>query len=78
MILEAAPLKQGTGKELRHLYDTVQQHLRALKAMDYEPFITSKARHKHHVRMAKTQPRFDRRTPLPETPSVREHPCSSL
>ena len=44
MILETAPLKEGTGRELRRLYDTVQQHLRALKAMDYEPsgpFITS-------------------------------------
>ena len=44
MILEAASLKEGTGKELRRLHDTVQQHLRALKAMDYEPsspFITS-------------------------------------
>ena len=44
MILEATPLKDGTGKELRRLHDVVQQHLRALKAMDYEPsgpFITS-------------------------------------
>ena len=44
MILEAPPLKDGSGKELRHLHDTVQQHLRALKAMEYEPsgsFITS-------------------------------------
>ena len=44
MILEAPSLKEGTGKELRRLHDTVQQHLRALKAMDYEPsgpFITS-------------------------------------
>ena len=44
MILEAIPLKDGTGKELRRLHDVVQQHLRALKAMDYEPagpFITS-------------------------------------
>ena len=44
MILEAASLKEGTGKELRRLHDTVQQHLQALKAMDYEPsgpFITS-------------------------------------
>ena len=44
MILEAPALKEGTGKELRRLHDTVQQHLRALKAMDYEPsgpFITS-------------------------------------
>ena len=44
MILDAAALKEGTGKELRHLHDAVQQHLRALKAMDYEPsgpFITS-------------------------------------
>ena len=44
MILETPSLKEGTGRELRHLHDTVQQHLRALKAMDYEPsgpFITS-------------------------------------
>ena len=43
MILEA-PTLEGTGKELRRLHDTVQQHLRALKAMDYEPpvpFVTS-------------------------------------
>ena len=44
LILEAPALKEGTGKELRHPHDTVQQHLRALKAMDYEPsgpFVTS-------------------------------------
>ena len=44
MILEPPPLREGNGKELRRLHDTVQQHLRALKAMDYEPsgpFITS-------------------------------------
>lgn len=44
LILEAPALKEGTGKELRRLHDTVQQHLRALKAMDYEPpgsFVTS-------------------------------------
>ena len=43
-ILETANLKEGTGKELRRLHDTVQQHLRALASMDYEPsgpFITS-------------------------------------
>ena len=34
MILDAAAPKDGTGKELRKLHDTVQ-HLRALKAMDY-------------------------------------------
>ena len=38
MIVEATALKDGTGKELRRLHDTMQQHLRALKAMDYEPF----------------------------------------
>ena len=44
MIMEAPPLKEGSGKEIRRLHDTVLQHLRALKAMDYEPsgpFITS-------------------------------------
>ena len=44
MILEAPSLKDGTGKELRRLHDTVQQHLRALKAMGQEPssaFVTS-------------------------------------
>ena len=43
-ILEATPLKDGTGKELRKLHDTVQQHLRALKSMGHDPsgpFITS-------------------------------------
>ena len=44
MILEAPALKDGSGKELRNLHDTVQQHVRALKSMGYEPsgpFITS-------------------------------------
>lgn len=43
-ICEVSPLKEGTGKELRRLHDVFQQHLRALKSMDYEPsgsFITS-------------------------------------
>ena len=43
-ILEVAPLKNGTGRELRKLHDTVQQHLPALKSMGYEPsdpFVTS-------------------------------------
>ena len=33
VILEAPPLREGNGKELRRLHDTVQQHLRAVKAM---------------------------------------------
>ena len=44
MISESPTLKDGSGKELRRLHDTIQQHLRALKAMGYElpgPFITS-------------------------------------
>ena len=44
LILKAPSLKDGTGHELCRLHDTVQQHLRALKAMAYEPsgpFITS-------------------------------------
>ena len=44
MITEAKPIKDGGGQELRRLHDTLQQHLRALKAMGYEPpgqFITS-------------------------------------
>ena len=44
MILDVPSLKEGSGKELRRLHDTVQQHLRALKAMDYQapgPFVTS-------------------------------------
>ena len=43
-ILNTPSLKEGSRRELRHLHDTIQQHLRALKAMDYEPsspFITS-------------------------------------
>ena len=44
MIMDAPPLKDGNGKELRRLHDLVLQHLPALKAMDYDPsgpFITS-------------------------------------
>ena len=44
LILEAPPLKEGTGKELRCLHDIVTQHLRASKSMEYDPsrhFITS-------------------------------------
>ena len=43
-ILEAPSLKDGDGRELRRLHDVVNQHLRALRSMDYEPsgpFITS-------------------------------------
>ena len=43
-IIEISSLKEGSGKELRYLHDTAQQHLRALKAMGQEPsgpFITS-------------------------------------
>ena len=43
-ILDLPALKQGSGKELRHLHDTIQQHLHALKCMGYEPsrpFVTS-------------------------------------
>ena len=36
-IVEAQTLKNGTGKELRHLHDCLVQHLRALTAMGYEP-----------------------------------------
>ena len=36
-IVEAPSLKDGSGKELRRLHDTLQQHLRALKAMGSEP-----------------------------------------
>ena len=38
MILEATPLRDGTGKELCLIHDVVQQRLQALKAMEYEPF----------------------------------------
>lgn len=44
MIMDAPALKDGSGKEVRRLHDTVQQHLRALKALGNEPsgpFITS-------------------------------------
>ena len=44
MIMDAPALKDGNGKEIRSRHDTVQQHLRALKALGNEPsgpFITS-------------------------------------
>ena len=43
-ILDMPPLKTGSGKELRHLHDIAQQHLRALKTIECEPsgsFVTS-------------------------------------
>ena len=43
-ILNTPPVKDGSGKELRKLHDTIQQHLRALKSMEYDPsgpFLTS-------------------------------------
>jgi hypothetical protein len=44
MIIDAPPVRDGNGKELRRLHDVIQQHIRALKAMEQEPspsFITS-------------------------------------
>ena len=43
-IIEIPQLKEGSGKELRTLHDTAQQHIRALKCMGHEPsrtFLTS-------------------------------------
>ena len=43
-ILNTPPVKDSSGKELRKLHDTIQQHLRALKSMEYDPsgpFLTS-------------------------------------
>ena len=43
-IVEATPLKDGTGKEIRAFHDLIIQHLRALKSLGHEPsqaFITS-------------------------------------
>ena len=37
MTLEAAPHKDGNGKELGALHDAIQQHVRALKLMGYDP-----------------------------------------
>ena len=44
MILDAPALKEGSGKKLRRLHDTMQQHVRALKTLGYDllgKFITS-------------------------------------
>ena len=44
MIIDSPQLRDGSGKELRKLHDTIQQHTRALKSMGEEPspsFITS-------------------------------------
>ena len=35
MIIDAPPLKDGNGKELRRLHDTIKQHLRALENSDH-------------------------------------------
>ena len=42
--MDAPSLREGSGKELRHLYDTILQHIRALKTMDGDltgAFLTS-------------------------------------
>ena len=42
--MEEPVLKDGSGKELRHLHDNLNQHLRALKVMKYKPsgpFVTA-------------------------------------
>ena len=41
MISEAPALKDGTGKELCHLHDTAQQHLRALRPWDINLLVPS-------------------------------------
>ena len=44
IIMDVPAVKDGNGKEIRRLHDTVQQHLRALNALGNEPsgpFITS-------------------------------------
>ena len=42
-IIEAPSLKDGNGRELRRLHDIANQHMRAIKAMEYSPwtFVTS-------------------------------------
>ena len=36
-IMEATALKDSSGRELRRLHETVQQHIQALKAMGHDP-----------------------------------------
>ena len=86
MILEASALKDCSGKELRRLHDLVQQHLRALKAMEYEPsgpFITTVLKLKLDVNtmfewQKHSQDATDVYTPLPEAPRVHQSPRSSI
>lgn len=54
MVIDAAPIKDGTGKEIRRLHDVVLQHLRALKAMGYEPSSLQSLSSRHEIRMAET------------------------
>ena len=37
MLLDAPPVRDGSGRELRKLHDVSQQHIHALKAMGQEP-----------------------------------------
>lgn len=44
VIVDAPCIKEGSGRELHHLHDEVQQHLRALRSIGHEPsvpFVTS-------------------------------------
>ncbi len=71
-IIDSPSLKDGAGRELRRLHDTLNQHLRALKAMKYDPpghFITSMIELKldpgtmfewqKHTQTSSTVPHFD-------------------
>ena len=54
-ILEAPVSKEGTGRELRHLHDVVNQHVRALKAMGctiLDFYAGVEVGHDHEVRVA--------------------------
>ena len=83
-IIEAAPLKDGTGKEIRALHDVVVQHLRALKLIGHEPlgtFITSLLEMKldpttMYVRMAAAQSKVRRCPRLPTSSRLPEPPCA--
>ena len=81
MILNAPAIKDGTGRELRRLHNIVQQHLRALKALGYDPygpFITSVLELKFDTNTMFEWQRHISRTSLPEAFGIPESLSASI
>ena len=84
-IIKVLSLKDNTGKELHRLHDVLQQHLRALKAMDKEPSASlhhlthrDEAGSRHGVGVAEGKPGFSRCSSLRQAVGILKSQSSSI